>query len=54
MPVRTTVADGAPIWIDLATSDVAASRAFYGALLGWQSEEPNPEFGGYFNFTFRE
>jgi predicted enzyme related to lactoylglutathione lyase len=33
------------------TSDADRSRAFYGTLLGWSHEEPNPEFGGYFNFT---
>jgi predicted enzyme related to lactoylglutathione lyase len=32
------------------TSDVARSRDFYSALFGWTAEEPNPEFGGYFNF----
>jgi predicted enzyme related to lactoylglutathione lyase len=42
---------GAPIRIDLFTSDTAASRAFYGALLGWSAGEPDPDFGGYFNFT---
>lgn len=51
MTTRTAVPDGAPIWIDLATSDVAASRAFYGALFGWTSEEPDPELGGYLNFN---
>ena len=50
MTTRDAVADGAPIWIDLATTDVAASRAFYGGLLGWGSEEPDPELGGYLNF----
>lgn len=41
---------GAPCWIELSSSDVEASRAFYGALLGWTSDDPNPEFGGYVNF----
>ena len=27
-----------------------AVRRFYGELFGWEAEEPNPEFGGYFNF----
>ncbi len=51
MPVRDTVPVGAPIWIDLATSDQAASIAFYTGLLGWECEEPDPELGGYANFT---
>jgi len=42
---------GAPCWTDLATSDVDGSRRFYGELLGWEAEEPNPDFGGYFMFT---
>jgi predicted enzyme related to lactoylglutathione lyase len=41
---------GAPCWIDLMTSDTARSAAFYGAILGWTAEDPNPDFGGYFNF----
>lgn len=51
MPVRDTVPAGAPTWIDLATSDQTASIAFYTALLGWECEKPNPELGGYTNFT---
>lgn len=51
MPVRDTVPVGAPIWIDLATHDQAASRAFYTELLGWECEEPDSELGGYANFT---
>ncbi len=42
---------GAPCWADLSTSDVDGSRRFYGELLGWEAQEPNPEFGGYFMFT---
>jgi len=42
---------GNPCWVDVMTSDAAATRAFYGELLGWEAEEADPEFGGYFNFT---
>lgn len=42
---------GAPCWIDLWTSDVEGSRAFYGELFGWVAEQPSEEFGGYFMFT---
>lgn len=45
------VETGNPCWADIMTSDIAATRAFYGALLGWESDEPNEEFGGYVNFT---
>ncbi len=50
MPIRDSVPAGAPIWIDLATHDQAASRASYTDLLGWECEEPDPELGGYANF----
>jgi predicted enzyme related to lactoylglutathione lyase len=33
------------------TSDTQRSRQFYTELFGWSAEEPNDEFGGYFNFT---
>ena len=37
-----------PIWIDLSSSDPAASREFYAALFGWQVEvNPDPQYGGY-------
>jgi predicted enzyme related to lactoylglutathione lyase len=39
---------GAPCWVDLWTSDVEGSRSFYAELLGWEAQEPSPEFGGYF------
>ncbi|MGP7997684.1 MAG: VOC family protein [Streptosporangiaceae bacterium] len=51
MPARESAPAGAPCWVDLMTSDTARSRDFYGAVFGWAAEEPNPEFGGYFNFT---
>lgn len=44
-----STADGAPTWVDLGSSDVPASMAFYSALLGWEFEEPDPDFGGYTN-----
>ena len=51
MPARATAPLGAPCWIELLTSDTAASRRFYAELFGWTAEEPSPEFGGYFMFT---
>jgi uncharacterized protein len=39
---------GAPIWADLATSDVEGAKAFYGSLFGWEPDPaPNPEARGY-------
>jgi uncharacterized protein len=51
MPTRESAPHGAPCWVDVMTSDVDRARAFYGELFGWQSDEPNDEFGGYFNFS---
>ncbi|MGH9075494.1 MAG: VOC family protein, partial [Acidimicrobiales bacterium] len=30
---------GAPCWVDLATSDVEAAKALYGAALGWETAD---------------
>jgi predicted enzyme related to lactoylglutathione lyase len=51
MTTRDRAPIGSPCWADLSTSDVEGSRRFYGELLGWESEEPSEEFGGYFMFT---
>jgi predicted enzyme related to lactoylglutathione lyase len=37
--------------VQLTSSDVTRSRAFYSRLFGWVTEEPSQEFGGYFTFT---
>lgn len=39
--------EGEPCWADLGTPDIAGAQRFYGALLGWTFDAPNPEFGGY-------
>jgi predicted enzyme related to lactoylglutathione lyase len=37
-----------PAWVDLSSSDPAASREFYSKLFGWQVEvNPDPQYGGY-------
>jgi len=54
VPLRETAPIGAPIWVDLFSSDPDKSRAFYSELFGWKAEEGNPEFGGYFNFVFND
>ena len=51
MPTRDTAPTGAPCWVDVMTSDVDGARAFYCQLFGWEAEEPDEEFAGYFNFT---
>lgn len=51
MPTRREASVGAPCWIDLSTPDIAGARTCYTGLLGWEAEEPDEAFGGYFNFT---
>ncbi|HEX7490339.1 MAG TPA: VOC family protein [Candidatus Limnocylindrales bacterium] len=37
-----------PVWIDLSSSDAAASRDFYSRLFGWEIQvSPDPQYGGY-------
>lgn len=37
-----------PAWVDLSSSDAAASRDFYSKLFGWRVEvSPDPQYGGY-------
>lgn len=47
MTIRQNVPNGAPCWVELMSSDPDRSAAFYHELLGWETGEPNPEFGGY-------
>jgi predicted enzyme related to lactoylglutathione lyase len=39
MGERTRYDPGAFCWVGLATSDVAAAKAFYGSLFGWRAED---------------
>ena len=46
MTTMTTYPHGVPSWIDLATPDPAASKAFYSELFGWEySDEPTDQPG---------
>jgi hypothetical protein len=47
MPFRNTAPFGAPIWIDLASSDVDRAQEFYGTVFGWTFESGGPDYGGY-------
>jgi hypothetical protein len=50
MSTRDRAPLGAPCWADLWTSDVVGSRAFYSEIFGWEAQEADPKFGGYFMF----
>jgi len=41
---------GTPSWVDVSTPDMAATKAFYGGLFGWDAMS-FPKMGGYTNFT---
>lgn len=50
MPALSPTAPvGTPVWADLASSDLEASTAFYGAVLGWTRRD-FPEFDDYADF----
>jgi uncharacterized protein len=49
VPVRKSAPLGAPIWIDLLTSDLDRAKQFYGTVFGWTFESAGPEYGGYVN-----
>ena len=42
-----TYAPGTPIWVDLASPDIAGSVSFYGQLFGWQAQDLGEEAGHY-------
>jgi uncharacterized protein len=51
MPTRDNLPVGAPVWVDLFTTDPDRARAFYGEIFGWTSEDAGEEFGHYINFS---
>jgi hypothetical protein len=50
MPEKTSYQPGEIDWIDLGTSDMDASIAFYGGLFGWTCERGGEDVGGYSTF----
>lgn len=47
MATRSTAPLGAPVWLDLTTSDVERAKDFYSAVFGWTYKTGGPEYGGY-------
>lgn len=39
--------DGMPCWVDLAVPDLDAARRFYEGVMGWETQQGPPEYGGY-------
>jgi predicted enzyme related to lactoylglutathione lyase len=45
---------GTPCWVDVTTTDLEGTKAFYATLFGWEaSTDPSPEAGGYTTFRLR-
>lgn len=45
---EATTTKNRPAWVDLSSSDAAASREFYSKLFGWEVVvSPDPQYGGY-------
>ncbi|MFI7702746.1 VOC family protein [Nonomuraea sp. NPDC049480] len=52
MSQRTGYDPGIPCWVDLSSTDVAASARFYGAIFGWEADMiDDPAAGGYGMFV---
>ena len=50
MALRIDAPQGAPVWIEISTSDPDASYSFYTQLFGWELEPFVPDAQGYRNF----
>ncbi|WP_127784395.1 VOC family protein [Rhodococcus sp. X156] len=42
---------GAPVWIELFSSDLDRADRFYGELLGWSAAHMGPEYGNYVQYS---
>jgi predicted enzyme related to lactoylglutathione lyase len=51
VPTSSKPVNGIPCWIDVMSTDVPRARAFYHEVFGWTSEEPDPNMGGYYNYS---
>lgn len=49
--VKVRLAQGAPCWVSLMTSDHEGAMAFYGALLGWEYTPGPTQLGAYVRAT---
>jgi len=55
MTTMQSYPNGVPSWIDLATPDPDASKAFYGELFGWTYEdEPTDQPGSDYTMARRD
>jgi predicted enzyme related to lactoylglutathione lyase len=47
MPEFTSYAHGTPCWVDVTSTDIERTNAFYGELFGWQAEDQGEQAGHY-------
>jgi uncharacterized protein len=50
MPAHETTIAGAPVWVDLSSTNTAQSIEFYESLLGWTHSTGDEATGGYVTF----
>lgn len=53
MTARNEYAPGTPNWVDLATTDVAGAKAFYGGLFGWDFHDEATDQGSDYTMCLR-
>ena len=53
MTERSEYTPGTFCWSDLATTDQAGAKSFYGELLGWEAEDMPLGDGAYYSMQFR-
>lgn len=51
MPRVESIPMGAPVWMDLSTSNPDRAIAFYGGLFGWDAADTGEEYGHYINLS---
>src|SRR4051794_1849769 len=53
MSERTSYVAGTPSWVDIGSTDLAKTHAFYTGLFGWECQDAGPveETGGYGFYT---
>jgi uncharacterized protein len=47
MAEMTSYRPGTPNWVDVSSSDIPRSTAFYAGLFGWEVQDLGPDAGGY-------
>ena len=50
MPGTDDLVAGAPAWVDVTTTDLDRTVAFYESVFGWTAERGDERYGGYVTF----